>query len=334
MKISPITSCYISSNSPKKRNSQTTHPLNKSEKYIQVHYPGISFGRINLDYTNFISEILKVYKGSAIKDVLLTSIADERNLVGYGFSSKVYAIPKIPNYLIRIDKRTFNPENLANNSLIPQILDSRIPDFGQDIARSGCGLSISKRVSGKSHSFSDWSKKIIQLEKGNDILTKEDALFFLKQLKELSEFPQQRFNKLAKNIKILNSLTKCEIDFLNPNNLIIDKNTKSLGIVDLWDYYDCKGNFQINGVDSIINLILDPMMHINIFNKLDNNGKTELLNTSKIIIQKCLKAGEITKLNRNKDFSLITYENFDKSHKLNYALPHYTEFLKLYSGLL
>lgn len=341
MKILPILNQYEFNNA-QALNKDKSFSYHKSPSMnFQTHKRGychlpfnISFGK-KLNYDDFLNSLHKVYKNKSLKNIVLSSISDSNNFIGRGFSADVYVIPKIDDYLIRLERKKFTPQSFITTPIIPEIQNELAPNFGQFVATNNRGFFINKMVHGLSHSLPNWADKIKKVEEGVDFITYNDAKFISGKIRELSEFPQKSFDSLASNIDKLNKYTDCEIDIMNPNNLIIDNEQKTIGIIDLWYKHSDNGSSEpYNGVDSMINLMLDPFTHRRVFDKLNKREKTVLLDSSQKIIQKVFTASEKHGLERTNINAIIIYKDFDKHSNLKFAIPAYEDMLRLYPDLL
>lgn len=308
--------------------------FNNSLMSFMPAYKNISFGQ-RLNFTDFITTLHKVYKNKSIKNIVFSTIKDNNNYVGSGFSADVYSIPGIDNYLIRIERKSFSPQSFIKSPIISEPQNECAPNFGQYIATNNHGFFITKKVFGESHSLPNWAEKIKAIENGTGELTHKEARYILDKIVELSEFPQKAFDNLAQNIEKLNKYTDCEIDIMNPNNLIVNNKTKSINIIDLWYQHSANGSVApFNGTDSMINLMLDPLTHNKVYEKLGIKDCEKLFKASKTIIEKAFTAAQNAGLSRTKDNAKIIYSDFDKHADLDFAVPAYNEFLRLYQDLL
>lgn len=158
---------------------------------------------------------------------------------------------------------------------------------------------------GESHSLPNWAEKINGVEHGTDTITHKNAKLIADKVIMLADMPQQSFDELAENIQKLNLHTDCEIDIMNPNNLIIDKENKKINIIDLWYHHSENGSTApFNGIDSMINLMLDPLTHKKVYDQLSISDKNIFKKASENIIKKsfwpAIKQGlkELTKMQR------------------------------------
>ncbi len=337
MKIYPISNSITPYNNQKRQittyNQKQKEPYQEILSQVSSYYSNIAFEK-KLSYSDFLVSMRRVYKNKSLKNVILSTINDEKNFIGSGFSANAYNIPGIPDYIIRIERRRFTPQNFINSTIREEKQNELAPNFGQYIATNGHGFYINKKVIGESHSLPDWSNTIQKIQAGEEIKHR-DAKFFLDKLKNLSEFPQNSFDEIAQNINLLNKYTKSEIDIINPNNLIIDNNTKRIGLIDLWYKHIDNGSHEpYNGIDSLINLMLDPFIHKKVYNKLSNNDKDKLIEYSTKIINKILEAGENNGLSRTKNNAMLIYRDFDNTRSKPFAVPAYNEFLEMYNDIL
>lgn len=292
-----------------------------------------SFGRA-LNYHDFLTEMRKVCKNKSLKNVVLSTIADKKNYIGSGFNANAYNIPGVDDYIIRIERKTFTPQSFIQNPITEETQNALAPNFGQFVASNNFGFFINKKVFGESHSLSNWAEKIKAVEYGQE-LTHTDAKTFLNKIHNIAEFPLQSYTELAQKIRKLNKFTESEIDIINPNNLIIDNENKKFGIIDLWYKHKENGNFPpYNGIDSMINLMLDPFLHKRAYGKLSNTDGDKLKLASETIIKKVFKASETAGLVRTKDGAMVIYKDMDKRLPDHFAVTSYSDFLDMYKNLL
>ncbi len=338
MIIHPITGRFTLAPGIQQTNSTKKYAASdKSAKNITTlpfAYNDISFGK-NLNYRDFLISMRKVYKNKSIKNVVLSTIGDKKNYLGSGFSADVYTIPGIENYLIRIERKHFSPNNFAQTPILSEPQNELAPNFGQYVATNNQGLFITKKVIGESHSLPNWAEKIKGVEHGTDTITHKNAKLIADKVIMLADMPQQSFDELAENIQKLNLHTDCEIDIMNPNNLIVDNANKKINIIDLWYHHSENGSTApFNGIDSMINLMLDPLTHTKVYDQLSISDKDIFKKASENIIKKVLVAGNKAGLERTNKNAMIIYSDFDKNAGLNFATQAYSEFAQMYSNIL
>ena len=340
MLIQPISIGYTNPNNYKTKNIPTFIPevqkqsSSINQSYAPFLYSNISFEQ-KLNYCDFLHELHKIHKNKSIKNIVLSTINNKENYIGSGFNADVYSIPGIENYLIRIERKDFNPQRLLENPIIPELQNELAPNFGQYIASNNHGFFITKKVHGKSHSLPNWSEVIKDLETNKRELKYKEAELILNKIVNLSEFPQKSYDDLAKNIQKLNKHTDCEIDIMNPNNLIVDDENKTINIIDLWYKHSENGSVApFNGVDSMVNLMLDPLTYDKVFNKLSFKLQDKLTESAQKVIDKTLIASEKYGLERNRENAKIIYKDIDKNLDIEFATPAYEKFLETFADKL
>lgn len=252
----------------------------------------------------FLQEFEHAYKHSDIATVLLNS-ANKKNILGTGYISTCFRIPRINNYVFRL------PTNLEKQgitlfqkplNIIEDEFDGR--NYGQTVIQIGEHVQILKKVDGTSHSLNPWIFYI----KHPDKITQKDAHNFLKCLERISEFGQDAYDNLAASIGYLNLKGK-KIDSVNPNNIMIDNKHKKFGIIDL----NGKKTAQYKNTSyDMISSLLDYGSFKNIYNLLNETEKQKLLKTARVIINKCHNAGTLANLSNNESDYLGYLSYFDK----------------------
>lgn len=276
-------------------------------------------------FEQFISQIKNSYPQEKIMDVILKSAVSE-NFLGSGRCAKVYEIPNVKDFVVRILHDT-KSENILNHEI--KMVEDEFPNknFGQKIADNDNGVTILKRVLGTSQGFPNPS------EKDNDNLFLIDhARAVLNQIVEMSKFPQESFNDFALKVKEINKSSKYILDCLNPNNLLVDKENLQFNIVDLSE----RGKFTAllgckQDSDDMISLLLNLPFHRKVHDVLPTDNEKELLiKSSKIIMNKVYRAAILTKLEKSvkngKERLAIMNEYCLKNFKIDFM------FLKRYEG--
>lgn len=334
MKIHAITNTYPpkTGNTIQRKESDRKIIL-PSYTSLAYSYSNLSFGQ-NLCYADFLNSVTRVYKTKSLKNVILSTINNKENYIGSGFSADAYDIPEVKDYILRIERKTFSPQSFVQNPIIEEPQNALAPNFGQYIASNNHGFFINKKVFGTSHSLPDWVEKIIKIENGEELLHK-DAKIILAKIENIAKYPLSSFDSLARNIKKLNKFTQSEIDIINPNNLIVNDEKKEFGIIDLWyKHKDSGSRLEYNGIDSMINLMLDPFTHKCAYDKLNNADKKLFKESSRKIILKALEAGENQGLERTMVNATAIYRDFDRKLPKPFAEPSYNDFLEMYQDLL
>lgn len=249
------------------------------------------------DFNNFKTQIKEQYPDLSINNVLERTISSPSNIIGKGKWAIVYEIPNIPDYLFRVENNKFQIDNMKDSIITPIPQDHLAPNLGQTIAESNNGFLVVKRVKGNNHSTPDWYPKYKAVSRQQPFeFTQEEAQELLSEFKKIAQFPQKSYDDLAKKVKYLNKETEDVVDFLNPNNILIDDENQEINIIDFHGpeqrFYD-KITKPYSGVESMVYPLLDIFLHIKIYDALGNeNSREELISASESIINKCKIAGE------------------------------------------
>ncbi len=246
-------------------------------------------------FKSFLSQIENSYPQEKIMDVLLNS-AVPKNFLGSGRCAKVYEIPNVKDFVVRILHNT-KPESFSRHEI--KMVEDEFPNhnFGQKIADNGHGITILKRVLGQSQGFSNPGEK-----DNNGALRIEHAQTVLNQIADMAKFPQESFNEFALKIKEINKSSKYILDCLNANNLLVDKENQQFNIVDLSErqkFTPLIGCTQDSG--DMISLLLNVPFHRKVYDTLPTQTEKDLLiKSSKIIMNKVYRAAITTNLEKSK----------------------------------
>lgn len=314
---------------PKQYNNKVpNHFVLKNSPRTSINFGG------HFSYDDFCKYFRKFYPDDTFKNSVYSIITNAKNYMASGFYADIYTIPSIEKYLIRIERENFRLKSFMQNEITAAPQNESLPNFGQYIATNNEGFFIVKKVQGECNSIPYWPKKIKQLELGTAEINEKETQFILKKIKKLSEFPQKSYDKLAKKIQIINKNTDCEIDMMNPNNLLINNENKSINIIDIWyQSYGDEIKAPYNGIESMLHLMLDPLTHCKVYEKLPPEDKIRLIQSSEKIIQKVLEASEKNGLKSISQNVITSYKKLDKRLNINFAIPAYNDFLDLYPVL-
>ncbi len=281
-------------------------------------------------FQTFVKQISKGYPNEKIMNVLMNSTTSE-NFLGSGRCAKVYKIPNVPDFVVRVLHNT-TPEKFLSNSL--KEIKDEFPNhnLGQKIADNFNGVTILRRVMGTSQGFSNPGQK----DNAASFL-EEHARKILSQITGIAMFPQKSYDDFALKVKEVNKSKKYVMDCLNPNNLLVDKVNLRFNIVDLAERKTFKGleNCKQDSGD-MISLLLNIPFHKKAFDKLPTlEEKLNLRNNSKVVIKKVLTAAknvglEASQLTGARRFKLMN--DFCLNHlNIDYDfLGRYRGFKELY----
>ena len=161
-------------------------------------------------------------------------IAKTGRILGSGFDSKIYAIPRNNDWVIKQYNRS-GMLNMQTEKPVVSKIDDISPDLniGQFVAsvrlpindRLSQQFFVLKRQSGSSYGVSYTYRNDV-----NDSTSK----VHLNSLRKLSELPQESFDKLIQDIDYVTQ-RGYKFDCSNPGNFLIDEETKSINFVNVED---------------------------------------------------------------------------------------------------
>lgn len=263
---------------------------------VQFRYKNITFcGNSSKSVMDFEKKVLA--KKITLLELLKKSIVPE-NLLGEGLNSKVYSVLGVDDYVVKTDKKKFLGVNSITNKIFTVEDDFEGKNMGQVIGKINDGIFILKKQKGKEHSVKFWSDYCA--DKLN--VTEKDAHDFIKDIKKIAKMPDKTYEDYADKIQYLAG-KGYKTDSINPNNLLIDYEKNEINIIDFF-----KASEAVHK-DSVYDMFC-PLLDFSLYKKyhgfLNEKDKKELVNSSKVIIDKCFKAAEKKKLPTDEN----TYINF------------------------
>ncbi len=226
------------------------------------------------------------------------------NFLGSGASSTVYKFsdPELENWVVKIRKNI--PEHMFHNQemrILPDDLAEM--NMGQAIAGFGDGIAILRRVTGSPHAIAEWATR----GRDNVPYSPKEVKSFLKEVKEISQFPQESFDDYAKKLKLLDD-KGYKMDSFNPNNIMVDYETKELSIIDFYKYDKDKGR---NSLCDLVAPLVDFKNFGDFYPKLLESSQEEFRLAVSTINKKCLDAAEKQGLDTNKQKYLDFIKDVD-----------------------
>ena len=238
-------------------------------------------------FREFMSKMKKQYPYDKPMDVLFNAVS-EKNLLGSGTFAKVYEIPEVDDFVVRVAHDRHDKEFFK--APVKGIIDEFWGfNFGQKVGDNGNGITILKRVFGTPHGFLNPGQK----DDDAHFLV-EHARLVLGQIVDVSTFPLQSYKELARKIKRLNYSSDFILDSLNSNNLLVDRVNQKLNIVDLSDRKKFSG-IKDYGQDAsdMVSLILSVPFHRKIYDKLPTQEEKDLLKRhSRLVMAKVARAAK------------------------------------------
>lgn len=237
------------------------------------------------DKSNLPAEISKnIPEGYSI-DSLILMAQNDRNLRGIGANSRVYDIPYLNSYVLKVLNKD-DPNNVKIDEFPSDI------NLGQPVwqSKENPRLIILKKVEGQEHSIPFWSDTIWDKEaKAPRLVSKEQADVYFNSINRLALMPQKSFDEIALKVKLLSD-NGYKIDSINPNNLIVDEN--EIHIIDYFKVKLKERDVYQNCSYDLIAIMLDFTLLPEYFEKMDENQKNEFLKNAKSIFEKVQQGAE------------------------------------------
>lgn len=228
MKINPIT--FINSNQIERK--QKNQPLNELQADVFVkNKNSVSFKGVENDFIKWADE-------SNFVQNLAETMADE-NIIGTGYSHTTYKIPDNENYVLRI------PNYIQiNNEKIPQAQIKNTMDDKLDI---NIGQQVALIEIPSEHEIFKNTIEVLKKQKGIPIGVKNPQTIkdgqppyeaeermqqYETTIKQVAQLPTESYEKLISNYLRANELGY-KFDHLNSNNLLIDIENQSIGMIDM-----------------------------------------------------------------------------------------------------
>lgn len=319
------------------RNIQRNYSLISTPHLNPLRHDTVSFsGKANVSlWEDFIIKFQKAFPGQKIENAIREIVSKPENRLGEGAKKVVFSINGIDDYVAAYLK-----SKTADSSAIFKEYENPYPgfNFGQPIGGNDTDFIIMKKISGENHGIKNWSAKFNDFAFRDVQPSKEDALFFIKQLKDLAQMPVESYIDLAKQVKYLND-KKIKIDFINPNNAMVDNTNQKITYFDLFDNPTPKLQLikpEMNCIQDMKGLLTDSMLNTEFVKVLDKSDKENLMNLTKEIAQKCETAGKKVGLSNVDDISYQTLDIIQKSLKQRLGctpdyVKYYNDYKKLYN---
>lgn len=310
----------------------------------QFNIPKQSFGnkltlKNDFSFERFTKAAKEAFCDEPFEKVAHEICQNPANLIGEGVSKRVYSIPGMADYVLGVLKRIFNPAaNEAPFHECPNMLKKY--NFGQPIAENSNGLLIAKRVPGEEHSLPNWNSEYVAAVLRREPISQTKAQFVMDKIKLIEGFPIDAYENLAGQLKYLNEFS-LRVDSINPNNILIDKKSKSLNFIDIGEDNKRYASIPnpVNGVRDLQVLLLDSLLHKKYLDTLNDKEKRTLMTLAKSIIEKCKATASKINLkndtqNTRRHYQLATKHILD-TRGIDIRLPEsYDEFVGIYKDIL
>lgn len=260
---------------------------------------------------------------------------NKENLIGMGANSKVYDIPFMDEYVLKI----INPGKFEDPNSIPVGLFPDDVNLGQPVwvNPENRSILILKKIKGIVHSIENWSDFIYdKTTKLPRILERAHGEKYFEKISKISQMPQNTFDDLAKQIIVVDTTAKkgqrhykgFKIDSINPNNLLIDFENNKINVI---DYFAKDNHAHANSYMDMVASIADFTLLKEYINVIDSNKQKKLINMLKIIDKKCFQAAEKQGLSTDKNIFLNYIDEVNKYFKvLPVKYPDGKEYIRDY----
>ena len=283
--------------------------------------------------SSFYKIFKETYGETPLRDVVLKSI-DERNLLGEGLAKKGYNFIGLKDYVIRIYKSLFKFEDLNIEFQKPiNNFQNRIEEVVLTIPLK---IDIVKKKQGATLGFKEYGMRTFPPNYEAHI-TRAETLDVMAAYESIKRFPINSFAQIYKTMKLFCKEPGYQHDIVNPNNMLIDFETKKINLIDpMTPTVNCCEEKPINlldqhGSDSIYPVLCDFLMHSEHLENLTNKEKFRWKDDIRAIIAKSIKGGIKSKCNRNLEKLEELYILFDSLWNAEGTIvERYNKFVNLY----
>lgn len=244
----------------------------------------------------------------------IAQLAKPMNLLGEGNAHRVYLLENYPNLVLRVPKNFDLEENslLFYKPIYPKLSKY---NFGNTICDFGQGVQVLNKVEGEPNSFPSWINYMKNTIFHSKLIAKHDAEKVLMKFTKIADFPESSYVDLAEKLNFLNK-TQYTLDFLNPNNILVDEKYKKFNIIDLWE----NGKYGVDGISGYEHMTLmlcDGILHNDIIKALSPDQRNYLDDIVIKIIEKCKSASKKVQLPSAEYEILNVFSQVDKLKKNN-----------------
>ncbi len=232
---------------------------------------------VNKSQTNPLpQEILAVMPKNISIQEIISHAQSEENKLGQGANSVVYNIPQLNGYVLKVLNK--DDPNKVDLKEFPSGVNLGQPIWQDD---KNPRILILKKIEGKEHSISNWSRTI-----GEHLqVTTKQAQQFAVQLSQIAQMPQKAFDQLASDVKLLDD-KGYKLDSINPNNLIVDSENSEIHIIDYFKVKPRETDLYRNSCFDLISVMCDFTLFPEYYDKLSVSEKQSLMQSSREIADK------------------------------------------------
>jgi len=261
---------------------------NKTDSFEKIAFKG-----------NLPREISKNIPDGYTIDELISLAQNDNNLRGIGANSKVYNIPYLSDYVLKVLNKK-DPNGIDIKEFPSDV------NLGQPVWQSDKNprLIILKKVEGQEHSIPSWSRTMWAPEIQKPLnVTKEQSDIYFNCVDRLAQMPQEAFDDICEKVRILDE-KDYKVDSINPNNLIVDED--EIHIIDYFKVKPWEKSVYQNSSYDLVAIMLDFTLMSEYFDLMDENQKVQFLKNAKTIFEKvqqgALNSGFTTDVEKFKTF--------------------------------
>ncbi len=256
---------------------------------------------------NLPNDISKNIPDGYMIDDLIFMAQNNINLRGIGANSKVYDIPYLSDYVLKVLNKK-DPNGVDMKEFPSDV------NLGQPVWQSEDNprLIILKKVEGVEHSIPSWSTTMWDNALQMPLrVTKEQSDIYFNCVDKVAQMPQEAFNELCEKVRILDE-KDYKVDSINPNNLIVDED--EIHIIDYFKVKPWEKSVYQNSSYDLVAIMLDFTLMSEYFDLMDDNQKAAFLKNAKTIFGKvqqgAINSGLSTDIEKYKTFITETSKWF------------------------
>ncbi len=291
------------------QNNLPTNPYTSGQKAKAPISPNFSGARLPQQSLDKLEAWFK--KKSPRLDI--PALLSPKYSIGRGRDGEVYRLNQHPFFLLKVFHDDCYKTN-CSNQIMP--LANTFPEynFGQAIAilQNNCGkyIQVILKQEGKPNGIQNWS-----IIRRLNIFPKANIPEFISQLKKVKNMPQEAYNLLTAELKII--IDKVQVfDFYNPQNILIHEKKQVFNPVDTEIRATYDRNYSKCIPSCLLYSLIDEMNFLKVLNSANIKQKQELLTYVQIIKSKVEKAAQNNSI-RNDESS---FENI--LNPASFIVPH------------
>ena len=311
-----------------------------------IFYPAIRFNNNSPNFQGKTESFWEAYNrklaGVPLKDTVIKSISDDKNLLGEGLSKKGYSLIGLKDYVIRVYKNCFKIEDLNSEFEKPE--KNYLNTLDGVVLCIPNKIDIVKRKNGINVGVDNYAKRIwlpncCPLENIN--ITREETLKSLELYEQAQNFPIKSYKSAYKQIENFCKKKDFQFDIISPNNVLVDNKAKRIDLIDPVSpeinkpAHGTNVDFSIyHGADSLYPVFCDFLLQKEHLKNLTKEEQIRWKKATSNIISKCISGGTSVGLKRNLENLRTLYRRVDKFWGTYAVEERFDYFLSLYEGVI